>query len=151
MENLNENSLHSVDKHFVKHFGRISKITKKTVTVSLEGHVNCTSCKAKSACGASESNSKKIEVFIDNNSYILNEPVDVLLQKQLGLKAVFWAYVFPFLLMFLVLISASIFFEEWLAGLLALFILIPYYLGLYTFNNSLQKVFKVSLLKHNQQ
>jgi len=77
----------------------------------------------------------------------MNERVDVILKKTLGLKAVFWAYVFPFILMFFTLIIASNFLKEWLAGLLSLFVLIPYYLILNFLKASLKDAFKVSVLK----
>ena len=77
----------------------------------------------------------------------INERVDVILKKALGLKAVFWAYVFPFILMFSTLIIASGFLKEWLAGLISLVILVPYYLILYLLKKTLKSAFKTSILK----
>ena len=139
----------------MRHLGIISKITKSTITVSLEGNINCVSCKAKAACGISESNSKEIQ--IENpaatgvdiiQSFQVNEAVDVVMHGELGLKAVFWAYVFPFILMVVVLVVSSYFVQEWVAGLSSLFILIPYYLLLYRLKDSFQKMFKISILKN---
>ncbi|MEN8139311.1 MAG: SoxR reducing system RseC family protein, partial [Bacteroidota bacterium] len=118
------------------------------VTVSLKDNINCASCNAKSACGISGSNSKEIEVFTTNQSFSINEPVNITLQKELGLKAVFWAYFFPFILMLIVLIIGSAFFKEWIVGLLSILILIPYYLMLYISKDSFKKAFKISILKH---
>lgn len=149
MEELDLNSLKISEQNFVKHEGVISKISESSVTVSLKGNVNCEGCKAKAACGTSESNDKEIEVLKINQSFALNETVQVVLEKKLGLKAVFWAYIFPFILMISVLIIATSFFKEWVAGLLSLFVLIPYYLMLYLLNNTLKKTFNVSILKFN--
>ena len=142
----------------MKHSGVITKISKSTITVSLEGNINCESCNAKGACGISESNSKEIEIKNplsvragNFQSFELNEGVDVVMETELGLKAVFWAYVFPFILMIVVLIASSNLFEEWLAGLLALIVLIPYYLLLFVLKNSFRKAFKISILKNNQE
>ncbi len=142
----------------MKHSGVITKISKSTITVSLEGNINCESCNAKGACGISESNSKEIEIKNplsvrtgNFRSFELNEGVDVVMETELGLKAVFWAYVFPFILMIVVLIASSNLFEEWLAGLLALIVLIPYYLLLFVLKNSFRKAFKISILKNNQE
>ena len=152
---FNLNSFKSSSKGSVKHSGVISKITNSTVTVSLDGNVNCESCKAKAACGISESNSKEIEIANPLSgqasilqSFKLNEGVDVVMQSALGLKAVFWAYVFPFILMVVVLLISSYFLKEWVAGLLSLFILIPYYLLLYVLKNSFQKSFSIAILKN---
>ena len=131
------------------HQGVVSKITSNKITVALKGNVNCEGCKAQSACGVSDSNDKEIEILNSSQSFQLNETVDVILKRELGLKAVFWAYVFPFILMFVVLIATSFFFKEWIAGLLSLFVLIPYYLMLYVSKDRFQKAFQVSILKFN--
>lgn len=129
------------------HSGVVSKITNEAITVSLEQNVHCESCRAKSACGISESNTKEIEIANSNDSYKINEQVKVVLKKALGFKAVFWAYVFPFILMFTTLIIASGFLKEWVAGVLSLSILIPYYLMLYVLKNTLKSAFTISILK----
>ena len=139
----------------MRHSGVISKITKSTITVSLEGNINCESCKAKAACGISESNSKEIEIenpFVIATDTIrpfqLNESVDIVMETKLGLKAVFFAYIFPFILMVIVLIVSSYFVKEWVAGLWSLFVLIPYYLLLAGLKDSFQKMFTISILKN---
>ncbi len=150
MKRLDQNNFNAVNKYFVKHTGVISKITDRIITVSLEGNLNCEACNAKAACGVSESNSKEIEVVNTDRFFQINEGVDVIMQKDLGLKAVFWAYVFPFILMFAVLLITSIFLKEWIAGLVSLFVLIPYYLMLHFFNNSFERAFKISILKYKE-
>ena len=131
----------------IKHYGKVSKISNNVVTVFLDDNINCVGCQAKAACGISESNMKEIKVITNNHSYSVNEPVTVFMQKELGLKAVFWAYFFPFILMFMMLIISSAFFKEWIAGLAAIFILVPYYLIIYSMKNSFQNTFKISILK----
>lgn len=149
MTQLNLDSYKNKSANLVKHEGIVSKISEKTITISLKGNVNCEGCKAQSACGVSDSNDKEIEVINSTQSFKINEPVDVLLKRELGLKAVFWAYVFPFILMFVVLVATSFFFKEWIAGLISLFVLIPYYLMLYISKDRFQKAFQVSILKFN--
>lgn len=129
------------------HSGVVSKITSEGITVSLEQNVHCESCRAKSACGISESNTKEIEIAYSNDSYKINEHVKVVLKKALGFKAVFWAYVFPFILMFFTLLIATSFLKEWLAGVLSLSILLPYYITLYVLKNTLKSAFTISILK----
>ena len=147
MEKSNINSNDTADDTIVKHEGVVSKITNDVVTISLKGNINCEACNAKAACGVSESNSKEIEISNSSQTLKLNENVEVLLKKNLGLKAVFWAYVFPFILMLTVLLIASTLFQEWIAGLLSIAILIPYYLMLYVLRNTFKKAFKLSILK----
>lgn len=147
MENLNSNSVITEGEKVVKHEGVISKIANNVVTVSLTGNINCEACHAKGACGAAESGPKEIEVYNATQSLKLNETVEVLLRKDLGLKAVFWAYVFPFILLISVLLISSSIYKEWIAGLLAIAVLVPYYFMLYVLRNTFKKAFKVSILK----
>lgn len=136
-------------KDTINHEGIVSNISKDTITISLKGNVNCEGCKAQSACGVSESNDKEIEVENSMQSFQLNESVDVVLKRELGLKAVFWAYVFPFILMFTVLVITSFFMKEWVSGLISLSILIPYYFTLFVMKDTFKKAFQVSILKFN--
>ncbi len=147
MKNLNSYSVITEGERSVKHEGVVSKITNNVVTVSLTGNINCEACHAKGACGAAEAGPKEIEVYNSTESLKLNERVEVLLRKDLGLKAVFWAYVFPFILLTSVLIISSSLYKEWIAGLLSIAILVPYYFTLYILRNSFKKAFKVSILK----
>jgi len=148
MSEINVGDFKSSNWNYVKHSGVISRVNKSFITVSLNDDVNCEGCKAKGACGVSESNSKEIEVPITQQTFKLNEDVDVVMQKELGLKAVFWAYIFPFILLFAVLLISSLFVTEWIAGLLSLLVLVPYYLSLYVFNASFQKAFRVNIIKN---
>ena len=141
------NSVQLKDENLVRHEGIVSKVSKDSITVSLMGNLHCEACHAKSACGVSDSDSKEIEIPAPSQSLELNENVEVFLKKDLGLKAVFWAYVFPFILLFAVLLVASSFYQEWIAGLMAIGVLIPYYLLLYVLKNSFKNAFQVSVSK----
>ena len=127
------------------HSGVISQINRGSVIVSLDKNVHCETCHAKGACGVSDSAAKEIEVVDAGRAYNLNEPVEVILRKNLGHKAVFWAYVFPFILMLLTLLTASYFVREWVAGLLSLLILIPYYLLLQGLKGYFKRTFDISI------
>ena len=129
--------------------GVVSSISENCIVVSLKGNINCEGCKAQSACGVSESGEKEIVIENPSGSFQLNDSVDVVLKRELGLKAVFWAYVFPFILMFSVLVITSFFLKEWVSGLISLAILIPYYFMLFVMNDTFKKAFQISILKFN--
>jgi sigma-E factor negative regulatory protein RseC len=129
------------------HSGVVSEINGRSIVVSLDKNVHCESCSAKGACGVSDSASKEVEIIDYEGSFKLNESVKVVLKKNLGQKAVFWAYIFPFLLMLITLLTTSFLFAEWIAGLLSLMILIPYYSMVYAHNNYFKKTFKISILR----
>jgi len=148
MSENNVSDLKSINWNYVRHSGVISKMNKSFITVSLNDDLNCEGCKAKGACGVSDANSKEIEVPNTFQSFSLNEDVALIMQKELGMKAVFWAYIFPFILMISVLLVASLFLKEWIAGLISLLVLAPYYLSLYVFNTSFQKTFRINIVKN---
>lgn len=127
------------------HSGVISQINRGSVVVSLDKNVHCESCHAKGACGVSDSAEKLVEIADTEGRYRLNEPVEVILKKNLGHKAVFWAYVFPFILMLVTLLTASNFVAEWMAGVLSLLILIPYYLLIHTLRSYFKRTFDISI------
>ena len=149
MEKLDFKNHKTFNKEGIKHEGYVSNIENNLLTVSLKGNINCEGCKAQSACGVSESNDKEIEIIDNIQGFKLNDTVDVVLEKSLGLKAVFWAYVFPFILIILTLIITTNFLKEWIAGLVSLFILIPYYFLLFVLKDTFQKAFRISIFKNN--
>ena len=140
------NSLTS-NNNTIIHSGTVSRVSGDSVFVSLDKGVHCEGCRIKSACGISDSNNKEVEMISPNESFRINENVQVLIKRNLGLKAVFWAYVLPFILMIAILMVTSQFVAEWLAGLLALIVLIPYYGLLYYLNSFFRKKFRISVLK----
>lgn len=131
---------------FVRHDGYVSKINNNSVTVTLKGNINCEACHAKGSCSMAETEAKQIEVDA-SETFQLNDNVEVFLNKSLGLKAVFWAYVFPFILLISTLVISYMYVDEWLAGLLSLAILIPYYTILFVLRQTFKKAFKISVLK----
>jgi len=144
MDGINSNTNY---KEGISHPGVVSKISKDRVEISILGNVHCDACNAKSACGVSATETKIVEVANVDNSLVMNQQVEIVLQNSLGLKAVFYGYILPFLLLFVVLFTSSLFIKEWQAGLLALFVLIPYYFILYFNEKSLKKTFSISVLK----
>ena len=128
------------------HTGVVSEMKGSSIIVALDENVHCESCSARGACGVTDSVNKTVEVINPEGTFKLNQPVEVVLKKNLGQKAVFWAYIFPFLLMLATLVTASLFVEEWMAGLLSLLILIPYYGMIYALKNYFKKTFRVSVL-----
>lgn len=130
----------------VRHDGYVSKINKDRVTITLLGNINCEACHAQGSCGMAETEAKQIEIE-SPQTFQLNDNVEVCLNKGLGLKAVFWAYVLPFILLISTLVISTLYLEEWLAGLLSLTILIPYYAILFVLRQSFKKAFQISVLK----
>ncbi|MBT8280862.1 MAG: SoxR reducing system RseC family protein [Muriicola sp.] len=129
------------------HSGVVSKIQEKSILVSLDKNIQCDSCSVKGVCGVSDLSTKIIEIPNTEKSFQIDENVTVTLKRSLGQKAVFWAYLFPFILMLGTLIIASAIFAEWIAGLLSLLILVPYYTVVYSLRDYFQKTFRISVMR----
>lgn len=128
------------------HTGVVSEMKGSSIIVALDENVHCESCSARGACGVTDSVNKTVEVNNPEGSFKLNQPVEVILKKDQGRKAVYWAYIFPFLLMLATLVTSSLFLQEWMAGVLSLLILIPYYGMVYALKSYFKKTFSISVL-----
>ena len=83
--------------------------------------------------------------------YTQGQEVSVIFSESHGFQALLFGYVLPFVL---VLVALVAFFsatgDELAAGLLALGVLIPYYITLYFFRDVLKKIFKFELEESGQ-
>lgn len=135
------------ERSMIQHDGVVSSIVNGEAIVSLIDNISCEGCKAKGACGVSESNDKQLTVPVGTQDVQAGQQVTLNLRKGLGLKAVFWAYVFPFVLMVLTLVVCSVWTSELVAGLASMAVLLPYYLLLAYLTPVFKKKFQVSLSK----
>jgi sigma-E factor negative regulatory protein RseC len=140
--------LTATEKDVFIHSGVISALTAETVTVTLSNNIHCESCSAKGACGVSDGVDRSVEIEARGSEYAIDEPVEVILKKNLGYKAVIWAYILPFTLMLTTLVIASFFLEEWLAGLLSILVLIPYFTLIYGLKLYFRDTFKITLQRN---
>ncbi len=134
----------------VQQKGIIEEIKNGIATVNITTFSACASCQANGACGMSETAEKKVHVAVEGDLYKKGELVSVLMKKSLGLRATFLAYVVPFILIIAALIiMSSMGIKEFFAGIIALALLIPYYLILHIFKDRLQKTFQFTVNKVN--
>jgi len=127
----------------VKHGGTVAKIDKNKVFVEIISLSACASCKSKNMCNMSESKEKLIEVEIPNpENYAVGQSVNIVMQESLGLKAVFLAYVMPFIVCMTALFGLSFVFEnELIYGIGAVLAAALYYFTLKQFSDKLSKEF----------
>ena len=120
------------------------------VRVQIVQQAACAACKAKSMCSASESKVKEIRAEM-LEPMAVGERVEVAVQKRLGWKAVFLAFVLPFcLLMALVALLPRWIDSEAVVGTIAILSLAPYYLVLRLFNKRLEQQYRFVARKLNQ-
>jgi len=131
----------------IDHVGTITDIKNEKITVSILNVSACTGCHAKSACSMSDMKDKDIDIIDYSGNFKLGEEVKVVYQESLGWLALVLAYVLPFTLVLITLFIASEFTDELTSGLLALGILLPYYILLYFFKDRLKKTFSFTIHK----
>jgi sigma-E factor negative regulatory protein RseC len=127
----------------VTHQGVIDDITTNTVKVRIQTTGSCLHCSSKEQCISSSGESRVISVENYNGSdFKKGDMVTLVGEKGDGLTAVFYAYFLPFLLVITTLMVANLFiYNELVSGLVALGILLPYYLLLWLNKKSLQQKF----------
>ena len=97
------------------------------VAVKIEVKSACSACHAKSMCSVSELSEKVIEA-LPAESLSVGDSVVVEMEEKFGLKAVFYVFFIPFVLMASTLFVSANFVSEALAALFSLLVLAPYYL-----------------------
>jgi sigma-E factor negative regulatory protein RseC len=134
----------------VEHIGKVVEVNEGQCVVLIEQLSACVNCQARSACTASDKKEKNIEVQTENH-VVVGEQVLLVGQHSLGLKAVFFAYILPLALIFVVLVVLTIVgVEETLAGTISLFAILPYYGVLRFFKDRLKREFTFKLIKLNK-
>ena len=114
------------------------KVFVKVISVSA-----CATCHAKGACTASDTSERIIEAEIEPGTSLKpGQIVSVQADAKAGNAALFYGYILPFLLVFVVLIIAALLTTEILAGLISLGVLLPYYAGLYLLRDRMGRRFK---------
>ncbi|MFY0652764.1 MAG: SoxR reducing system RseC family protein [Cyclobacteriaceae bacterium] len=133
----------------IEHSGVITAVSDEKVTVFLEKE-ECSSCNMKGFCGVTDAERNTFILNKDNlnEEYRRGDRVRLKINLNAGYKALFWAYLMPFLLVaftiiFTLLMGVS---EKW-AGLISLLTLPPYYYGLSKSSLSLSNNFKLDITR----
>ncbi|MBU8891789.1 MAG: SoxR reducing system RseC family protein [Bacteroidales bacterium] len=130
----------------IEHKGRIDSIDGNKINVSFLALSGCASCHAKGVCSAADMQEKSVEVFDYTNQYTTGQEVNVTLKQSLGFRALFLAYVLPFILVLFTLIILTIITNnEAISGIGALVVLVPYYLVLFLLKSKIRKKFTFTI------
>lgn len=133
------------EKKQIEHEGIVEQSYGDHVTVRILSQSACAACHAKGVCTAADLQEKLIEASCDR-PYKHGDRVKLIGESKLGLKAAWWAYILPLILMvFTLILTFTLTNNENLAGLLALGILIPYFLTIKVFNNNFLKTFSFTI------
>ena len=132
----------------IEHEGIIDHIDGDIAHVKIDAVSACASCHAKGVCSAADQEEKYLDVPLNGADFNQGDSVFVQVAKHLGFRAVLMGYVYPFLLLMIVLIAmlaAGV--PELRAGSIALLSLVPYYILLYLFRGRLSRSFTFSIKK----
>lgn len=110
----------------------------------------CSECHAKSLCSIADKKEKIIEVISSDPTLKVGDRVIIYGESSIGLQAVLLAFIIPFVLIFLALFIFQHFIEnELIAGILAILVLVPYYLILFLSNKRLKNKFQFKIKKED--
>ena len=121
----------------IRHTGFVKRVTSDSLIVNIVSQSACSSCHANGACSVADFQDKEIEISHFTRQYTPGQEVTVVFQQSQGYTAIVWSYIVPFILVFVTLIIAvSVTQNELISGILALGVLIPYYITLYLYHFS---------------
>ncbi len=133
--------------NLIQHQGIVESISGTHLSVRIIQSSACSGCHAKGYCSSADSKEKIIDI-IDNSSssYVVGERVMVVGEMSMGMKAVFWAFVLPFLILVSSLfICMAITGDELFAGILSLSLLVPYYFIIWLNKTRLKQKFSFTI------
>ncbi|MBQ9355695.1 MAG: SoxR reducing system RseC family protein [Prevotella sp.] len=132
----------------IRHEGIIEKISGSHVQVRIVQTPACAGCRVASRCHTAESKEKLIDVtgVVDSSRWRVGQSVVVATRSGMAGKALLLGFGLPLLLMIAVfaasLVSGS---SEGFAALMMLLSLIPYYLVLWLFRDSISQAISFTI------
>lgn len=131
----------------IVHKGIVRKTEDGKLEVQLVDGMECESCQIKGACNIGETRDNKVRIVEEDEGFVAGEEVSVHLSNELAFSALFWAYIFPFIVLFGVLIILSLFMSELHAALIAIGFLMVYYFVIYLNKNYFNRKFSLKINK----
>jgi len=132
----------------IEHNGIIKDIKNNLIQVLITRQSACSDCDAKGACTVSDHQEKIIDIESSDLSFRIGENVVLTGRQSIGFYAVLLAFVLPFILVLITLIILhSFIINEAISGIVALLVLVPYYVILSLFNKRIKANFKFEIRK----
>lgn len=126
--------------------GIVDHIDDQMVYVRIQSVSACATCHAKVACTSLDVAEKLVEIDRqDAPAVVMGQQVSVRMNSGAGNQAVVYGYLLPFLILIATLAILSRFVSEALAGLIAIFALVPYFFGLYLLKDRLKRKFRFTI------
>lgn len=135
----------------IRHRGRVCAITQEGVKVEILNKSMCAACHARSLCSLGDEQIKTVSVkYCDSSMFSIGEEVEVVMRQTMGLKAVLFSYVYPLIILMILLLSLPrLNINELFSALLAVLAVATYYLFLYLCRDRIAKSFIFTIAKLN--
>ena len=132
----------------IRHTGVVLSVNGSLAHVEIVQTSACSACKAKSMCMSSESRQKEMDAMMLEPMEV-GDKVEVEVREHLAWRAVFLAYILPFIVMMAVMIALTYLtgWSEAIVGTVSLSSIALYYMVLGLFNHRLQKQFSFTARK----
>ncbi len=126
--------------------GVVEALSEGMVKVKITSFSACANCQAKKGCNFIDSKTKHIFVPAGESQYSIGETVRIFMKRSLGLRATLIAYIVPLVILITtLLVLSTLKLNELFVGSITLLILIPYFLLVYHYRESLKKTFTFRL------
>ena len=133
----------------IKHQGIVENINGSHLQVRIIQTSACASCSVKGHCTSADTKEKLVDVA-DATSYQPGDRVWVTGELSMGVMAVLFAFIFPFLILIISLfVFMAIWNDELRSALCSLALLIPYYYILWLNKSRMGKKFSFSVRPMN--
>ncbi|MCQ2195995.1 MAG: SoxR reducing system RseC family protein [Bacteroidaceae bacterium] len=131
----------------IRHQGKIEGIADGIVKVRILQSSACSGCSAAKLCQSSETKEKFVDVRVaDVSSYQVGDNVVLCGSLTQGLKATWWAYALPLLLVISsVVVAFNLTQSDGIAAAVALLVLVAYYGGMYAMRSKFEKRFSFTI------
>ena len=132
----------------IEHLGVVQSIEGMLIHVKIIQVSACAACSAKGLCSSAESKEKTVDIFDkDAKKYSVGDQVNIIGTASMGLQAVMWAFVIPFVIIIVALFVSFTLTKgnESLSGIITILSVIPYYFILYLMRNKMSKKFTFKL------
>jgi len=134
----------------IEHEGKVIDISQEYVSVEILNKSACAECHARSACGASDQQIKVVEIPLDikilSRDLKVGDTVNVVLSPILGVKAIWFAYVIPLIILLAtIFVLSMLHLPELAIGLSSLGAVGTYLVVLSFFRKKLSRIFVFSI------
>jgi positive regulator of sigma E activity len=130
----------------ISYRGIVTNVYPGILQVEIRDETACDACSAQGSCVMSGAREKRIEVPFASGDYCAGDAVTVVGKSSAGLRATFFAFLLPLILLFVILIIATALgLGDHTAALLSLAALAIYYAGLFLFRKRLKQTFTFTI------